>query len=532
MQFKKKYLTAIIPIVFAFNALSEEFMLDMITTETSASHQESNNIKYTTHTEVPTTKALQNGNSYYTGKVIISATQTENLQKDLPVTTMTINPTNIDLAGVSDLSDVLDKVGGIEISGSERRNGQKIYMRGYGQDAINITLDNVPKRMDSGHESGLYIDPSLLGRAEVAQGPGSTIYGSGTLAGLIALRTVEASDILQPSNHLGGRSFAGYRSANGEYHTGSIIAFRGDNYDATMGLSFRNSGNIDLGTDETLIADDRILNGLAKFNYSLNDSATLRFGIIGYNGEAEEPSNPQSLSATDIVDKQNQTITGYMGFDYNDLSNGLLNFKSQLYWTQTEISETFLQPLSGYSTGDKLSHELQTYGFTFNNLSEFNLGSTEHKLLIGGDISHDAQDAATKINGMNGQRDNIPDAKATYIGIYAQDEISIQPSFITGKLIITPGLRYDHYESQSGDGLHSISESHISPKLGLTYQPNHWLSLYASYAHGFRAPNFGEAYPDGTHFSIPGMGSNFFLPNYDLKPETSDSFELGFGFDA
>ena len=70
-----------------------------------------------------------------------------------------------------------------------------------------------------------------------------------------------------------------------------------------------------------------------------------------------------------------------------------------------------------------------------------------------------------------------------------------------------------------------------------------WLRVFASYAEGFRAPSVNELYLDGVHFSVPHptlfdpatgqyvFVSNSFIPNPDLKPETSETTEIGFGLD-
>ena len=56
--------------------------------------------------------------------------------------------------------------------------------------------------------------------------------------------------------------------------------------------------------------------------------------------------------------------------------------------------------------------------------------------------------------------------------------------------------------------------------------------LFGSYSQAFRAPTMGEMYNDSKHFSIP-MGpttlTNYWVPNPNLKPETNETQEYGFG---
>ncbi|MFV0321752.1 MAG: TonB-dependent hemoglobin/transferrin/lactoferrin family receptor [Alphaproteobacteria bacterium] len=498
MNFLRKYTMALSPLVLLSYAYAEEVSLE----------------------------ATSSSDSYYTQEVVVTATQTENIQKDLPVSTTAIDIAEMNQAGLSDVGDVLKYAGGLEMSGTPRRNSQQVFMRGYGEEAINITIDGIPQRIETGHTSSFYIEPELLSKVEVVRGPNSAIYGSRSLGGSIAFLTVEAEDVLQAGDNIGGKFFGGYSSVNEEYHLGTIAGLRGENYDAVAGITWRDGGDIDLSDGSVLNSDDEVLSGLAKVNFVLSDEAMLRFGFVGYNGDAEEPNNPQSISTTDIVDREVRSLSGYVGFDYDSLTNDWIDFSSQIYWQQTKIDQDFVIGSTTHNIGDNLSQKTDTYGFSFNNVSLFNLGTTEHRLLVGGDFSIDDQ---TSDNNGAGARAAFPDAKATYAGIYVQDEISFDSQI--GRFILTPGLRYDYYKSEADDFSRDISEGELSPKFGLTYQPTEWLSLYGNYAHGFRAPSLGEVYASGTHFSIPFMGDNIFVPNYDLKPETNDSFELGVGFD-
>lgn len=69
---------------------------------------------------------------------------------------------------------------------------------------------------------------------------------------------------------------------------------------------------------------------------------------------------------------------------------------------------------------------------------------------------------------------------------------------------------------------HSIAGAKTTPRIGLVQRLSDTLRFRASYAEGFRAPNFVELYyPEGPYG--PGYAGN---PN--LKPETSKQYEIGF----
>ncbi len=70
--------------------------------------------------------------------------------------------------------------------------------------------------------------------------------------------------------------------------------------------------------------------------------------------------------------------------------------------------------------------------------------------------------------------------------------------------------------------LDDITDSAFSPKLGVIYQVDDNLSLYGQYVRGFKIPPHDQAYQ--SHGVEPFYQ---ILPNADLDPESSNSFELG-----
>jgi hemoglobin/transferrin/lactoferrin receptor protein len=69
----------------------------------------------------------------------------------------------------------------------------------------------------------------------------------------------------------------------------------------------------------------------------------------------------------------------------------------------------------------------------------------------------------------------------------------------------------------------SLSESDISPKLGVIYHVTPSTDVYIQYAHGFRAPPYEDA---NIGLEIPFFNYRA-IPNPDLRSESSDGFDLG-----
>jgi hemoglobin/transferrin/lactoferrin receptor protein len=125
---------------------------------------------------------------------------------------------------------------------------------------------------------------------------------------------------------------------------------------------------------------------------------------------------------------------------------------------------------------------------------------------------------------------DFPRSEVAKLGVYLQDEFRPGQSAFS----IIPALRADVYrlrpladplyaEDNPAEAPVSVEQVSVSPKLGLSWQLREDLTAWAQYAHGFRAPPFEDV---NIGLDIPQFNIRA-LPNPDLRPEESDSLELG-----
>ena len=125
---------------------------------------------------------------------------------------------------------------------------------------------------------------------------------------------------------------------------------------------------------------------------------------------------------------------------------------------------------------------------------------------------------------------DFPVSRTTSAALYVQDEISIAG----GALRLVPGLRIDRYELEpEADGIFAadnpgvavvaLRETSVSPRLGAVWHFGDRWSLFGGYARGFRSPPYADVNIGFTNV----MFGYTAIPNPDLRPETSDGFELG-----
>jgi outer membrane receptor protein involved in Fe transport len=120
---------------------------------------------------------------------------------------------------------------------------------------------------------------------------------------------------------------------------------------------------------------------------------------------------------------------------------------------------------------------------------------------------------------------------------YVQDEVVLAG----GALRLVSGVRLDYYKldpevdsifaaDNPGIAVSELSETSVSPKLGVVWHFSGHRSLFGGYQHGFRAPPYSDVNLGFTNLQFGYTA----ITNPDLKPETSDGIELGlrFGSDA
>jgi len=431
----------------------------------------------------------------------------------------------------SSSDDILRFVPGVSFDGGPRRTGEVPSIRGFTGPDVIILFDGARQNYDSGHTGRFFIDPSVLKEVEVLRGPASSLYGSGGMGGLIEFRTIDAADMLAEDEVAGATVSAGYQTVNRETvgtFTGYTLPVEG--LDMVGSLTKRDSGSIELGNgDELDNSDDDIVSGLAKVSYEFADHHRIEGSFLTFRNKAEEPSNPQGLGSSDQVERDIVSDTWRVGYGFHDPSNNLVDLDVLAYYTDFQTDQTRLDDLGAGPLGEKLKRDVNTIGFRVDNrsramLSE-DIGTT---FTYGGEFYRDVQDGASA----SGDREGVPDADSAFYGIFAQAEIAIAEPFgvLPGDVLIIPGLRFDSYESSS-DLADDNSEQAISPRIGLSYLPEDWIMLFASYSHAFRAPHMNEIYQSGVHFEIPvGAGvTNRFVANPDLDPQRTQTFEFGGG---
>ncbi|NRN28054.1 TonB-dependent hemoglobin/transferrin/lactoferrin family receptor [Photorhabdus heterorhabditis] len=448
--------------------------------------------------------------------ITVYATGNERDSFEAPMMVTVINNKSAQSQTAGNANDLIRKIPGINIAGTNRANGQDVSLRGYGPQGVLTLIDGIRQGTDTGHINGTFLDPALIKQVEVVRGPSALLYGSGALGGVIAYQTVDAADLLQTGQDHGFRVFA--RGATGDHSMGFGGATFGktESLDGLFAFSTRDAGNIRHSNGLTADNDEFISNLIAKGSWKIDENQSLSSQLRYYRNEANQPKNPQTLIGKNDrpnswADRTTTQRDAQLSYQLNPSEYDWLNAKADLYYSDVTIDVRTKE--KGFE-----GREQKTYGVKLENRSRLWTDSPlAHQFTYGGETYQQKQTP-------NGNTELFPDADIRFFSGWVQDEITLRDLPIS----IIAGTRYDNYKGTNSK-YKDVSADKWSSKGAISITPTDWSMLFTSYAQAFRAPTMKEMYNDSRHYSMgPGM-NNDWIPNPNLRPESNTTWESGFG---
>ncbi|HEI9836415.1 TPA: TonB-dependent hemoglobin/transferrin/lactoferrin family receptor [Serratia marcescens] len=447
--------------------------------------------------------------------VVATGNQRSSFEAPMMVTVIEGNSPESQTAGTA--ADMLRRVPGITITGSGRSNGQDLMMRGYDRRGVLTLVDGIRQGTDTGHINGTFLDPALVKRIEVVRGPSALLYGSGALGGVVSYETVDAADLLLPGHDSGFRVYGTAGTGAHSLGMGASAYGKTDNLDGLLSFGTRDVGDLRQGNGFDAPNDETISNVLAKGTWKLDDNQSLSGNLRYYNNSAQEPKNPQtpaSSSGNLMTDRSTIQRDAALSYKLKPAGQDWLDAEAKVYYSDVKINAhangSEDEARKQTTKGAKLENRTRLFADTF----------ASHLLTYGTEAYKQEQTPG-------GATESFPHAKINFASGWLQDEITLRDLPVT----LLAGTRYDNYKGSS-DGYADVDADKWSSRGAVSITPTDWLMLFGSYSQAFRAPTMGEMYNDSKHFSIP-MGpttiTNYWVPNPNLKPETNETQEYGFG---
>jgi hemoglobin/transferrin/lactoferrin receptor protein len=455
--------------------------------------------------------------------VVVTATQTEEDAFTTSKSVDKVDQQQLDVEQPESAAESVKYLTNVNTNQGPRQLSQQVNIRGLSGKEVLQVLDNARQNFQNGHQGSFFIEPELLKEIEVLRGPGSSLWGSGAIGGVVNMTTIDPNDLLDDDEIVGAKVKGGVGTADDLVYTSdSVYGRAGERNEYLLNFTYRNTHDIIAGGQQT-IPDSSFWDrsGMAKWVSHLSDNQTLRLSYIAFDAYQDVPSDPrQNVDGGEnpLVDQNIYQQNWNATYEYENPNNDWLDLTSTLYYNDTEVTDDCLGECSD-NLGGPHRHDVTEYttlGFNARNSSYLSLFT----LTYGGEVYQDR--TTGKRNGE--EREQFPDALTDVWATYVQAEIPFWEDWT-----LTPGVRYDEFNNDPQENFESTHEGDVSSSVSLGWQATKWLGLYAIYDEAFRAPAIDELYPSGQHFP-----TNTFAPNPDLKPEKSHNKELSarFGWDT
>ena len=497
-------------------------------------------------------------------QVVVSASRWAEDRQDLPVKVSTISQRDIALRNPQTAADLLGSSGEVFIQKSQQGGGSPM-IRGFSTNRLLYTVDGV--RMNTAIFRGgnlhnvISLDPFSIAGAEVLFGPGSIIYGSDAIGGVMSFQTLEPNFSTREKLHTTGRLNGRYTGANNEI-TGHVDwSVAGERWAALTSITRHRFGDLRMGRygpeeylrpvfqarrngRDTVLTnpDPRVqtptgytqLNVMQKLRFRPDERWTFDYGF--HYSRTSDFARYDRL--TRFRNGRPRSAEWYYGPQTWLMNHLLVTDRGGTNWYD-RLRLSLAQQQFGESRNDRnfgsmvLSRrEEQVQAWSFNLDLQKRLGHSG--LLYYGveAIRNDVRSTGTDERIDTGQTtpgpSRYPQADWSSYAAYLNYQYDLSAAWR-----LQAGARYNHFAlnadfSRNQDFFPipteqaSLDNGALTGSLGLVFRPADTWSLTTNLATGFRAPNVDDI---GKVFdSEPGA---VVVPNPDLRSEYAYNAEVG-----
>ncbi len=496
---------------------------------------------------------------------VVSASKWEQNKNEIPNKIVAIDMEKIALSNPQTAADVLAASNEVFVQKSQLGGGSPM-IRGFSANAVLLVIDGV--RMNNAiYRSGnlqnvLAIDPNSLENVEVIFGPGSIIYGSDALGGVMDFHT-QAVRLAPLNNQINtAKAFARFSTANMEQTVHADFMHSGGDWGSYTSLTLNRFGDLRMGSGgydgfdrahyvERINGQDVMLdnenvniqkqsaydqyNILQKFRYRPNEKIDINYAF-------------HLTSSTDVprYDRLNQYSSDllkysewYYGPQFWHMQS--LNIKvrdSVLLYDNFQFSAAYQKVKESRHNrkfgSDELKSREESVDVYSVNLDFDKSLDKKNNLFYGLEAIHNKVNSVAKTTNIH--TDEIGDASTRYpdggTNYYAyaayvslKSNLSEKFTFSSGIRLNAVGLKSTFIDKSFFDFPFDeikVDNQSVNASLGLVFRPTKATQLNANISSGFRAPNLDDIAK--IFDSTPG---SVVMPNEDLKPEKAINIDLG-----
>lgn len=504
-------------------------------------------------------------------EVIISANKWEQEEESVSQQIMTVSKKTIQFQNPQTSADLLAGSGQVFVQKSQLGGGSP-KIRGFSANSVLLVVDGV--RMNnaifrSGNlQNVINIDPNALESSEVIFGPGSVIYGSDAMGGVMDFHTIEPKWSSDNITDVSGNAMTRYSTAAKErtghldvsvaqqkftfFHSTSFTAF--DNLRAGGNRSGGYKGEFERnfyvervnGQDRLVRNNDvdvqkfsgyNLFNTISKAKYRISPNTDISYGFY-YSTSSDIPRYDNLTETINPTTDSLAAAEWYYGPQEWQMHNLKINFyeSNQLFDASrvTLAYQNFEESRNDRAFGDDQLRVRTEHVDMYSIALDFDKQFGSSNLYYGVDFYYN--DIAS-----NGFRRNIDSEEITETSSRYPDGGSDFTSFaiygsyvneLTNQVTFNSGIRYntirlkgnttDAQALSSNASEIDLQNSAFNGSLGLAINLNDANKISYNVSTGFRSPNVDDV---GKLFDV---GNSLIVPNPDLTPEYSLSYELAY----
>lgn len=494
-------------------------------------------------------------------QIVVTASRWRQPARDVPAKISVITAKDIAMQNPQTAADLLGASGEVYIQKSQQGGGSPM-IRGFATNRLVISVDGV--RMNTAIFRGgnvqnvISLDPFATERAEVLFGPGSVIYGSDAIGGVMSFTTLTPTFSTNDSPLISGSAVARTATANQEQTGHFDVNVGWKKWALVTSFSHNDYGDLRMGRygptdylrpeyvqrvdsqDVVVTNEDPLVqrpsgyaqtNMMQKVRFQPNKHWDITYGFH-YSITSEYARYDRQLRYRNGYPRYGEWKYGPQEWMMNNLSivhrpgnraYDELNVRlAYQYFEESRIDRDFnannrsirIERVNAYSANidfNKSVAENQTVFYGLEGvLNDVRSIGREQDILTGGQIAGPSR---------------YPQSDWTSTGAY----VSYQIKPIT-PITVQAGLRYNQYALNARFDttfypfpftVASVSDDAITGSLGAVYSPTKTWIISANFSSGFRAPNVDDI---GKVFdSEPG---SVVVPNPDLRSEYAYNAEL------
>lgn len=450
------------------------------------------------------------------GPIVVTASGNEQSLEEVTRSVTVVDSQQIERSIPDSVSEALRDVPGVKIVDSSVPGMKRISIRGEESSRNVVLVDGQSISDQTSYGAVLLVAPSDIERVEVVKGPGSVLYGSKAIGGVVNIITKKGAN--RPLEIEVGTSFdSSTNGLNGYSSAAGTI----DKWDYRLSISKSKHGDRETpsGTLEESGFGNQSTTAYVRYN---GDQHKLSLKAERYELESDVYSSDRT-SFDMKLPKRDRSKIGFF-YDFANVNDAISNIHLDGYFQQIDRLAYLDYAFGPISRSNKTDSEFRTSGLNgtvdltllANNLTTIGFQTIQEVL------DKDGMSTGTTF-GKPFHNEQSNEATLTTLSAFLQNEWDI-----TKDLTLSAGGRYYFVKSENEGtaGERDENDQAFIGSIGVNYTGLDNLSLRAHLSQGYVYPTLLQS-TIGTNFTPAGA----LYGNLDLTPETSVTAEVGARYD-